>query len=412
MPTRATMTTTMKSCAVHHPAEPRGFTPIRTAVVGCGSRTIHNVLPKLIDYEEYELKAICDIRPILVDDANKSLSERFGVTAPGYSDYAEMLKKEDLDAVIVMVDPDKQIDMACRALEAGLHTMVEVPLTYSIEDCWKIVTTVERTGKIFMLMEQLRYAGYIRGWRNMIERGFLGKILFVEGQYFHYLPAMHYRDDEGNYYMTDQAEDFPQAKKTWRGSRPVIGYLPHELSPLLYAINDRVTRVVGMATRPQGYTHPELKMPDMQVALMHTEKDVVLRMAANFTTPSEEGYCHWHHIKGSEGFVESPRTKSDTFKMWLHGWEIADPVDLPWSLQRVHPPAGAVGSGHGDLDYYVFAYFADAVLYGRPLDINVYQAVETAAPAILAAKSIAEDNMPQDVPDFRPGPGRKPGEMP
>lgn len=412
MSTRATMMTTNKSCSGLVPPAPDEFTPIKTAVVGCGNRTRYNVLPSLINYEEYQLKAICDICPDIVELANTSISERFGVTTTGYTDFTEMLQKEDLDAVIVMVDPDKQIALACEAMEAGLHAMVEVPLTYSIDDCWRLVTTVERTGKVFMLMEQLRYSGYIRGWRHMIDKGFLGKPLFVEGQYFHYLPAMHYRDTAGNYYMPEQAEECPQAKKTWRGNNPVIGYLPHELSPLLYAIDDRVIRVTGMSTRPKGYKHPEIEMADMQVALMHTEKDVILRMAANFNTPSAEDPAHWHHIKGSEGAVESPRTKGDTFKMWLNGWEIADAVSLPWSRQRVHQPAGAVGSGHGGLDFYVFAHFADAVLHGQPLDIDVYQAVETAAPAILAAKSMEEDNAPQDVPDFRPGPKREKGQMP
>ena len=110
--------------------------------------------------------------------------------------------------------------------------------------------------------------------------------------------------------------------------------------------------------------------------------------------------------------VESPRKKDDTFKMWLNGWKVANTVSIPWSSERAHPPSGAAGSGHGGLDFYPFAYFADAILYDMSLDIDVYQAVETAAPAILAVKSIEQDNTSQDVPDFRPDPNRKRGEMP
>ena len=72
----------------------------------------------------------------------------------------------------------------------------------------------------------------------------------------------------------------------------------------------------------------------------------------------------------------------------------------------------AAGSGHGDLDYFVFAQFADALLHDVAPEVDVYTAVETAAPAILAAKSIAEDNAPQDVPRFRPGTEREAGEAP
>lgn len=386
--------------------------PIKVGVVGCGRRTCYNVVYKTLIYDEYELCALCDIRPERAQAALKIAQDEFKASPRVYTDYRDMFKNEELDAVILMLDPDKQIPIACDAMNAGLHVMAEVPLTYSLDECWQLVVTAERTQKIFMLMEQLRYSGYIRAWRTMIDEGVLGKPLYVEGQYFHYLPGMHYMDDKGLFYPPQQVKDLPKQWRTWRDIQPSIGYLPHELSPLLYAINDRVVKVVGMSTRKQGYLHPEYEYADMQAALMHTEKDVILRMAVNFGTPSDSHCAHWHHIKGSLGAVESPRTAKDTFKFFRCGWQIADPIDMPWSSKRVDAPPAAVNSGHGDLDYYVFAYFADAVLHHIPVDIDVYQAVETAAPAILAAHSIEHNNKPIDVPNFRPGPHRQAGQMP
>lgn len=72
----------------------------------------------------------------------------------------------------------------------------------------------------------------------------------------------------------------------------------------------------------------------------------------------------------------------------------------------------AAKSGHGGLDYYVFAHFADAVLYGVPLEFDVYRAVETAAPAIMVSKSIEQGEISLDAPGFRPGAYRKPGHLP
>jgi len=48
----------------------------------------------------------------------------------------------------------------------------------------------------------------------------------------------------------------------------------------------------------------------------------------------------------------------------------------------------------------------------KPLEFDVYKAVETAAPAILAARSIAEGTKLIRVPDFRPSEERSPGEAP
>ena len=73
---------------------------------------------------------------------------------------------------------------------------------------------------------------------------------------------------------------------------------------------------------------------------------------------------------------------------------------MPWSTARPDAPAAAKGSGHGDADFYVYAQFADAVLRGVPPEMDVYTAVETAAPAILAAKS--RGNGGRAPPNFDP----------
>ena len=390
--------------------------PIRIAVVGLGPRGRHHAIPKCIAYQEYDLRAVCDVRPELVQAATESIPGDGHAEVTGYTNYDEMLEREELDAVALLVDVDRQIPLACRAMKKGLHVMCEVPLTYSMDDCWDIVTTVEQTGKTFFMMEQVRYAGYVEAYRNIVKSGALGKPVFAEGEYFHYLPARFFQDDEGTSHFPEAFGENPAVKPTWRCRNPVIGYLPHDLSPLLYILDDRVTRVVGMANRKRSYKHANMEYCDTQAALMHTEKDVVMRLAAGFSTVSlsrmEGEYGHWQHIKCTDGILEGPRKAGDQHTLYIPGWQMKNAVAMPWGLQRSDAPPAAAGSGHGDLDFYVFALFADAVLHALPLAFDVYRAVETAAPAILAAASIDNDNAPLDVPDFRPGPHREPGERP
>jgi hypothetical protein len=155
---------------------------------------------------------------------------------------------------------------------------------------------------------------------------------------------------------------------------------------------------------------PDGSYPAMQMALMHTAKDAVLRMAASFNTAAPQR--HWQHIKGTRGYVEMPRTQEAAHLLWVDQWQLPAPLKMPWGLGRVDAPAAATGSGHGDCDYYVFAAFADAVLRETPLEFDIYQAADITAPAILAASSIAQGGIPLEVPDFRPGAQRKSGEMP
>lgn len=391
------------------------ITPIKMGVVGLGNRAVYNVLSKLVAYDEFALAAICDIRPDIVKRTIAYIQTEYGLKVRGYTDYDEMLQKEEMDAMSVQVDPNAQVPLVCKALEAGLHVMSEVPVTYSIQECWQLITTVERTKKVYLLMEQGRYAGYVQAWRNIVQKGVIGKPLFCEGEYFHYFPGLYFQDAAGKFYTPEQAQKNPDAKPTWRYHAPSIGYAVHDLSPLLHILEDRVVRVVGMSTRNQSYKTPNLGRADFQLAIMHTENDVVIRLATGFGTPDRYWYQdggHWLQVTGSEGGLEGPRSSTDKHKFWVADWQLHQPLDVPWTHSRADAPRDAKDSGHGDCDYYTFAHFADSVLYGVPLGFDVYKAVETAAPAILAGQSIEQNNIPIDVPDFRPGPDRKPGQMP
>ncbi|MSS71483.1 MAG: Gfo/Idh/MocA family oxidoreductase [Candidatus Latescibacteria bacterium] len=389
---------------------------IRIAVVGLGHRAVGNAIRKTVEYDDYDLVAVCDLRPELVEKVTGDLAREHHLNVRGYTDYDQMLQEERLDAVAIHIDADKQVPLACQAMEAGLHVMTEVPAACSIADCWRLVTTVERTGKVYLLMEQTRFWGFIRAWREIVQSGVIGRPIYVEGEYVGYYGTWQmFQDREGRFYTAEQSRGNPDARPTWRHQLQPITYLVHELSPLLYILEDRVERVVAMSTRPRSYRHPEIERADIQLALMHTEKDAVMKLARGSNTPvihRGETSHHWFHIKGTEGALEWKRADWDKPKLWVAGWQLQEPIAVPWSTSRMDGPKTAAGSGHGDADFYVFAQFADAVLRNTPHELDVYRSVETAAPAILAAKSVLDDNRPQDVPDFRPGPHRRPGELP
>ncbi len=170
-----------------------------------------------------------------------------------------------------------------------------------------------------------------------------------------------------------------------------------------------------MGTRKGSYRYENLQVRDVIVALMQTEKDVILRLADGHTSSGiargERG-GHWLHIKGTEGELEWKRSNSDKCRFWSAKLHLNEPIEVDWSSSRGDAPPEAKGSGHGDLDYYTFAVFADAVLYDVKLYFDVYKAADITAPAILAAESVNNGNRPFDVPDFRPGVNRKPGKMP
>jgi predicted dehydrogenase len=384
---------------------------IRVALVGLGGRGVYGWLPILQSLRGYRVVAICDRIEALHERALLRLRDPREVRA--YVRYEDVLADPDVDAVALTVRCREQGAMAAQALEAGKHVHCEVPAAHSIEDCWRIVLAQERSGKVYQLAEQTRYWGFVEAWRKLVAEGRLGHITFCEGQYFHYYVGQNFQDPRtGRFFHPGELAEHPEAQPTWLNEMPPIHYLPHELSPLLKVLDDRVVQVVAMSTRAPSYAHPELNVPDMQVALMKTEKDAILRLAVSFAQPHPEANYHWYHVMGTKGALEWKRAERDLPRMWLADHEMHDMAEVDWRYERTDAPAEARGTGHGDADYYVHAAFRDAVLYGKPLEFDVYRAMDTAAPAILAAESIARGSAPLAVPDFRPSAARPKGQAP
>jgi len=214
----------------------------------------------------------------------------------------------------------------------------------------------------------------------------------------------------------EEAKDNPHAIKSryWRKAHPIY-YLPHELSPLLYVLDDRVKSVVAMSTRRESYCFEGIPFPDIEVALMHTEKDAILRLATSFHVPTLKveptGY-HWYHIMGTKGRLETRRSQSDTMKMWLPEHHMKDMAAVEWDYLPGQIPQEAVGSGHHDADYFPMANFVKCILDDGPSPLDVYRAAEITAPALIAGESIDEAFKHLEVPEFRPGACRKTGRPP
>lgn len=382
---------------------------IRIAVVGLGGRGL-GWISNLQRLKGYRVTAVCDPIVALHERALARFENPGEVKA--YAHYDDVLADDEIDAIALTVRCEEQGSLAAQAMEAGQHINAEVPAAHRMEDCWRIVVAQERSGKVYQLAEQARYAGYIDAWRKMVAEGQLGTITYCEGQYFHYYVMKAFMDLEtGESIHPDEADSHPEATKMWMHSMPPIHYIVHDLSPLLKVLDDRVVEVMAMSSDSPSVAHPQLESPDMQVSLMKTAKGTLLRMAASFAQPHPHE-THWLQVIGTKGSVEWRRSGRDMPKMWLADGQMFDKAEVDWRHQRTDAPAEARGSGHSDMDYYVQASFRDAILEGKPLEFDVYKAMDVAAPSVLASESIEQDGKKLRVPDFRPSTERPKGQMP
>ena len=94
---------------------------LNVGVVGLGLHSYRTILPTM-HYLPVRLRAFCDLD---LDLAERTAQE-YGVTAC-YSQAGEMYRSEALDAVFLCVSPEMHPELACEALDAGVHVWMEKP---------------------------------------------------------------------------------------------------------------------------------------------------------------------------------------------------------------------------------------------------------------------------------------------
>ncbi len=380
---------------------------VRLGLVGTSARC-HSLMDSYHHHPDLQVVACCDTALGKADNFVGIYEKISGQTIKAFSSYEEMVKKVKLDAVLITCDPDVQVDIAVDAMNRGLHVMTEVPAAFSIEQCEKLVDAVEKTGCKYQLAEQARYWKFIQDWRKMAENGDFGHIIFADGEYLHYEPAWdNFMDRKtGHRVVTSDPTYFanPDYRPTWRNWlwRNPIFYLPHTLSPLLSITGGRITKVSCMGVQPLSYGTPGMAARDIQNAIMYNDADTVFSVRTGYSSPyGPKGLtgAHWYQVKGTKCSVESPRSTIDGSK--LYDAESKEWKAMDWTAHDPDAPDYIQKAAHGGTDYYPIHYFVDAILNDKTPPMDVYKAVETAAPAILAAQSCEQGGVLLEVPNFR-----------
>ena len=134
----------------------------------------------ILENENTELVAVCDVDPERL--AQEKEAHPWIRT---YTDFREVLACDDIDAVVVTAPDQWHCEMSVAALEAGKHVLCEKPMALSWDECRKMVRAAKASDRKFMVGQVCRYApGFVRA-HEMIERGDIGELFFVESEYAH-----------------------------------------------------------------------------------------------------------------------------------------------------------------------------------------------------------------------------------
>jgi len=116
---------------------------VRLGIIGAGGMATNIHVPSIMEIEECEIVAICD----LYEEKAKALAEKYGIKKT-YALHHEMIANEELDGVVILVNPDRTYWVADTCLKAGLHVLMEKPAGLNAYQAHSMARTAEKMGKI------------------------------------------------------------------------------------------------------------------------------------------------------------------------------------------------------------------------------------------------------------------------
>ncbi|AQT67987.1 Glycosyl hydrolase family 109 protein 1 precursor [Anaerohalosphaera lusitana] len=417
-----------KSRAALPSIPPAGFNSkpidlVRIGFIGAGGMG-SNHIRNLMNIEGCEIRAICDIVPEKVArvqkwhrDANKPVPAGY---SKGEHDYKRMCAREDLDLVYIATPWRWHVPMCVEAMNAGKHAAVEVPAAVTLDECWQLVETSEKTKRHCSMMENCNYDRVEMMVLNMVKQNLFGELLHAKCGYLHDLrdqafskggeglwrPA-HNLTRNGDLYPTHGLAPVAQCMDINRGNN--FDYIVSVASKSR-AVNDLAARRFGPDS---PHTRTNWKLGDVVTSTIRTKNGETIVVTHDVTTPRP--YSRDYFVQGTRGLVRKyPEARVHIEGTSpAHGWEplskYFDKYDHPVWKAMQQKASGA--AGHGSMDYIEDYRLVQAYRKGITPDMDVYDAAALSAVSQLSERSIENKGESVNFPDFTRGMWRKPREL-
>ncbi len=356
--------------APEDPDASKGWKPVsdrkvRVGIVGYGVCRFGAAF-SFQDHPNVEIVAVSD----LVPDQCAALAKvvRCEKTYPSLE---ELVKDDRIEAVFVATDAPHHAQHCIDVLKHGKHVATAVPAVFgSLEDADKLFEVVKKSGLKYMMFETSCFHGDLYAMRQLYNEGKLGKIVYAEGEYYHYMdtPIASYKD--------------------WRVGLPPQWYPTHSNAYFVGVTGGSFTEVSCMA---MPSTIPHLKPESnryrnpfgTEIALFRTSEGGSARMAVSWDTPGAGG--EMGRIRGQKG----------SFYGKFEGLEPAPPIKKPPLPPKVE--AGGHGGSHG----FLMNEFVTAILQDRKPLVDVAWALNMTVSGIVAHQSALKDGELLKIPQYK-----------
>jgi predicted dehydrogenase len=337
--------------------------PVRVAIIGLGFGA--EFIPIYQKYPGAEIHAICRRDRKGLDECG----ERYGIKAR-YTDYRELLKDPNVDAVHINSPIPDHAWMSVEALKAGKHVACTVPMGTSIDECRQIVDAQRKSGKIYMMMETVVYSREYLFVKELYDKGELGRLQFLRGS--------HQQDMDG----------WPDY---WPGLPP-MWYATHCVSPCLAILGKHAQHVVchgsgrirdeliGRYGSPFAVETATFAIKDSDVAaeVTRTLFDVARQYRESFDATGSKKSFEWQQVENEDPVIHTKSTPDQPLtepeipkrvKVPDYAHLLPEPIrrfTQPSAIQDADHLSFLQGGGHGGSHPHLVHAFLSAVKGERP----------------------------------------------
>ncbi len=361
---------------------------INVAIVGLGFGL--EFIPIYQKHKNANLVAICQRNEEILNKIGDAWS-----VPKRYTDYSELLKDPEIDAVHINTPPFLHADMCVDGLMAGKHVACTIPMALSVEDCKRIIDAQEASGKTYMMMETVVYSREFLYVKELYDNGELGKLQFLRGS--------HQQD------MTGWAA-------YWKGYP--VAQRHHAISPLLTINNNQAEYVCCLGSGTiEKRMHANYNSP-FAVETTHIkfkDSDLCAEVTRSLFNVSRQ-YRESFDIYGSKKSFEWTLTQNGYHV--IHIGEHTTPAEIPDYASRLPEEireftkkcvydcqenvhlSFVQGNGHGGSHPHLVHEFLSALIEGREPYPNAVKGANITCSGILSHQSAMEGGKIVRLPEW------------
>ena len=342
---------------------------MKYALIGCGRISPNHI--EAAKNNHLEIIALCDLK---LDDMREKV-ERFGLkTAQCYTEYQELLDREQPELVAIATESGKHAPIALDCIAAGCHVIIEKPIALSIADADSLIAAAKQKGVVVCVNHQNRFNKSIQYMRKALETGRFGRLSHG---------AAHVRWNRGKEYYT---------QAPWRGTWAqdggcLMNQCIHNIDLLRWMMGDNVEEVMAYTDQVR---HDYLETEDLGLALVKFSNGAY-GLIEGTTNVYPKNLEETLYLFGEKGTAKAAGTSDNIIEEWF----FADGLDDPEEVKRrfSENPPNIYGFGHTPL----YADVIDAIRNGRKPLVDG-EAGKRALELVLAIYKSAAEGRPVKLP--------------